>query len=100
MTQEIDRLDDLAPPRRNGELVFTQPWQGRVFSLALALRTRRPYAWTAFSERFALATQDPDENYYQAWLTAFEALLAEEGVIKSQELDKRALEYKRGTRTN
>lgn len=29
-----------ALPRRNGELVFEAPWQGRAFGLALALAGR------------------------------------------------------------
>ncbi len=37
--QRIEDLgDDLAVPRRNGELVFEAPWEGRVFGMTVALR--------------------------------------------------------------
>ena len=32
-----DLSDDLAVPRRNGELVFAAPWEGRVFGISLAV---------------------------------------------------------------
>ena len=35
-----------ALPRRNGELVFDAPWQGRAFGLALALVQRLGLEWS------------------------------------------------------
>ena len=32
-----DLGDSLAVPRKNGELVFEAPWEGRVFGMAVAL---------------------------------------------------------------
>jgi hypothetical protein len=32
-----DLSDDLAVPRKNGELVFEAPWEGRVFGMAVAM---------------------------------------------------------------
>jgi nitrile hydratase accessory protein len=92
-------LDDFALPRSNGELVFAEPWEGRVFSLALALRSRRPYAWTTFGEKLAAALRDDSQNYYEAWLRAFESLLIDGGLISEDELHFRASEYRRGIRS-
>ena len=50
--QRIEDLgDDLAVPRKNGELVFEAPWEGRVFGMAVALSDDEVYAWDAFRDR-------------------------------------------------
>src|SRR4029077_4182340 len=95
---EYGSLYDLALPRRNGELIFSEPWEGRVFSLALALHSRRPYSWAAFGAKLASELRDAGENYYEAWLSSFEALVIAEGLIGEEELRKRASEYKMGIR--
>src|SRR5262249_16321508 len=38
----------IAVPRKNGELVFEAPWEGRVFGMAVALYDQRHYAWEEF----------------------------------------------------
>ena len=62
-----------ALPRRNGELVFDAPWQGRVFGMALALVERLGLAWTEFQQRLIREiAAHPDTPYYQCWLAALE----------------------------
>jgi nitrile hydratase accessory protein len=105
---DIDReIADLkgraALPRKNGELVFNQPWEGRAFGLALALRATRPYRWEAFQEHLereiAEAGPDPDgSRYYERWVAAVERLLADQGLVSSEELERRVLEYREGLR--
>lgn len=46
-----DLSDDLAVPRRNGELVFGAPREGRIFGLAVALSECKADAWDSFRER-------------------------------------------------
>ena len=83
-------------PRKNGELVFNAPWEGRVFGLAVTLNERGLYPWDEFSSQLAEAiARAPDEAYYQSWLAAFEKLLLQSGVVAPAELDERAGEYKR-----
>src|SRR5262249_61951348 len=38
----------IAVPRKNGELVFEAPWEGRVFGMAVALYDQRHYTWAEF----------------------------------------------------
>jgi nitrile hydratase accessory protein len=105
---DIDReVADLkgsaAMPRKNGELVFNQPWEGRAFGLALALRELSPYPWEAFRERLEreIAQADPDQDgshYYERWVGAFERLLADEDLVGAEELERRAHEYREGLR--
>ena len=34
---------DVALPRKNGELVFAEPWEGRAFGIAVALKESGTY---------------------------------------------------------
>jgi nitrile hydratase accessory protein len=105
---DIDReVADLkgpaAMPRRNGELVFNQPWEGRAFGMAVALRDSHPFGWEAFRDRLereiaAAGPADDGTRYYERWLAAFEQLLVNEGLVNSRELALRAHEYREGLR--
>ena len=37
-----------APPMQNGEVVFDEPWQSRVFGMAVELHERGVFAWSDF----------------------------------------------------
>jgi len=105
---EVDRgIADLrgpaALPRRNGELVFNSPWEGRAFGIAVALETDHRYTWSAFSRRLAeqIAEAGPDGDparYYERWLAALEGVVLDGGLLEPDELDTRAREYREGTR--
>lgn len=49
-------------PRKNGELVFQAPWEGRAFGLAVALNEKDAYHWNAFRTRLVeqIAAGSPD----------------------------------------
>ena len=76
-----------APPRRNGELVFEAPWQGRAFGMAIAVVERLGLQWKDFQQRLiaAIAT-DPERPYYDSWVTALEQLLLDYRVVRPDEL--------------
>ena len=77
-----------ALPRRNGELVFEAPWQGRVFGMALAVVERLGVQWTEFQRRLiAEIAAHPDAPYYDAWLAALERLVVEHGLATADELE-------------
>ncbi len=79
-----DMTGVLAPPRQNGELVFEAPWQGRVFGLALGLVDALDLPWTAFQAHLVEAiASDPDRPYYESWVTALEALVAEHRIASA-----------------
>ena len=78
-----------ALPRRNGELVFDAPWQGRVFGMALALVERLGLAWTEFQQRLIREiAAHPDTPYYQCWLAALERLVLDHGLATANELEQ------------
>jgi nitrile hydratase accessory protein len=87
-------LDTINPPRKNGELVFDAPWEGRSFGLALALHERGLFDWEEFRQRLisSIAVQ-PTGDYYEQWLRALERLLLEKGVLTPEELSARVDEF-------
>ncbi|GEM_PF-203045 len=93
----------VAAPRKNGELVFEAPWQGRAFGMAVALHEQQLYGWDEFRQRLigeiarADAGADPS-SYYERWLAAFEALLIERGVVSEAELSERTYQFEFGER--
>ena len=83
-----------APPRRNGELVFDEPWESRAFGLAVAMNERGVYDWPAFREMLVEETTGDEEHgqetgYYQRWLKALERLSLDRGLVTPAELDAR-----------
>jgi cobaltochelatase CobN len=87
-----------ALPRRNGELVFEEPWQGRVFGMAVALHERGVFEWEEFRRtliaRIAEAEAGPGPFvYYEIWLRTFEDLLAAKGLVTGPELDETTYKF-------
>jgi hypothetical protein len=70
-------LSGLDVPRRNGELAFDAPWQGRVFALAAAVvdqafsGDREPFR----QELIKAIAAEPDRPYWESWTAALEALV-------------------------
>lgn len=94
---------EAALPRKNGELVFQAPWEGRAFGLAVALNDRKLYDWDDFREhliaRIAAGDAAGDASvYYERWLAALEALLLERGLVTRDEIESRTAEYATGER--
>ena len=70
---------DAALPRRNGELVFEEPWEGRAFGLAVTMNERGVYDWPDFRDRLVQETAHDEGHghqtgYYERWLRALESL--------------------------
>jgi nitrile hydratase accessory protein len=94
-----------ALPRKNGELVFAAPWEGRAFGLAVALSDRRVYDWEEFRAQLIaeIASSDArggESSYYECWLAACEKVLLAHGLVTSAELDQRTHEYVSGERSD
>jgi nitrile hydratase accessory protein len=109
MTEEPS-LADVLDPGDEARPVFDAPWQARAFGLVVALHDDgNGFDWMAFQRRLIdevdaadsdMAPVDALENaYYEQWLTAFENLLVEEGVLSSEEIEERAVEFAAEERT-
>jgi nitrile hydratase accessory protein len=96
---ELDVEGMTAPPRANGELVFTAPWESRVFGLTVSLSAAGHFPWEAFQRELIRsisrweAGHDPDDDepysYWACWLDATERLLADLDVVAPDTLDER-----------
>ena len=84
---------EAALPRKNGELVFAAPWEGRAFGLAVLLSEKGAYAWDDFRTRLVQEIAEGDHPYYESWLDALQALLLARGVVSAEELSQRSAEY-------
>jgi len=92
--KSIAYLDgDAALPRKNGELVFAAPWEGRAFGLAVVLSDKGAYEWNDFRTRLVEQIGSADGPYYESWLAALERLLLARGVVTAEEIETRAHEY-------
>lgn len=98
MVAQLDLDGPAAPPRRNGELAFSQPWESRAFGLAVALDAAGVIAWEPFRRRLIATigawerTHDAGDeswSYWRCWQDALEQLLLDEGVLGAHDVDTR-----------
>lgn len=91
----------LSPPRWNGELVFDALWESRVFGMTMTLYEHGAFQWDEFRDRLiaAIATwerahhpHDEAYRYWDRWLEAFEALVAEKGLCPQDAVTTRVAE--------
>jgi nitrile hydratase accessory protein len=95
-----------AMPRKNGELVFESPWEGRAFGMAVALNELGAYDWEEFRGKLirtiggseGAEPTDPPSTYYERWLASLESVLVEGGVLEEAEITERAYQYEFGER--
>ena len=80
-------------PRKNGELVFQAPWEGRAFGLAVVLSDRGEYEWDNFRSRLVEQIGHGGKSYYENWLAALESVLVACGIVTAAEVERRAAEY-------
>lgn len=94
-------------PRKNGELVFDEPWESRALGMAIALYDQGHYDWEEFRQRLISEIgdwerSDRDEravwDYYRHWLASFEALIKDRGLLSEEEIHQRTAEFASGAR--
>jgi nitrile hydratase accessory protein len=87
-----------APPRANGELVFSEPWESRAFGMAVSLHQAGLFTWPRFRSALiahiaaweAVPAEDKQWSYYQHWLAALEDVLADSGTVHADAVTTRA----------
>lgn len=87
---DLGGMDGFGPVvRQRDEPVFHTEWEGRMFALALSTMAARCFNVDEF--RRTIERMPPVQylgaNYYERWLYAVEALLAEKGVITRDEVE-------------
>jgi nitrile hydratase accessory protein len=102
----LDVEGPAAPPRANGELVFTEPWQSRLFGTTMRLHEAGRIEWERFRqgligeiarherelEADAARSLDGDYDYWGCWQRALECLLDEIGLLPAGEVTARSAE--------
>ena len=91
-----------APPSANGELIFSAPWEGRVFGMVWHLAERDVYTWDEFRASLianieaweAAAPEGAEYHYYERFLDALETLLVQRELIDPGALTARFEEYR------
>jgi nitrile hydratase accessory protein len=95
MSAALDIDGPAAPPRRNGELVFAEPWESRAFGLAVTLHDGGGFEWEAFRRELIAAIARAEAggrefSYYRCWLEALEAVVTSEGLVEAGSVERRA----------
>lgn len=92
-------LPDAGAPRRNGELVFEEPWQSRAFGIVAALAENRSCDYQEFRRRLIAEIGQWQANhddpaavyrYYDRWLAALQRLLEDRNMLSAGEIAIRA----------
>ena len=84
------RLDEdgaAAPPRENGELAFSAPWESRLFGLTMALVEAGRLDWEAFRGRLIGAIAAWEETARRRGVELLAALAGGISRIHSKRLD-------------
>jgi nitrile hydratase accessory protein len=97
MTLPLDIEGPAAPPRSNGELVFSAPWESRAFGMAVSLSEAGVFTWPEFQAaligRIRAWEEGPGKhepwNYYRLWLAALEDVLVGLGAVSTDDVAAR-----------
>ncbi|MEP4378360.1 MAG: nitrile hydratase accessory protein [Alphaproteobacteria bacterium] len=91
-----DPGSDVLPglPRDEDGPIFAEPWQAQAFAMVVSLHARGLFTWPEWADRLGaqikhaqhLGDADLGDTYYSHWLRALELIVAEKGVIGSDEL--------------
>ncbi|MGH7266365.1 MAG: nitrile hydratase accessory protein [Candidatus Rokuibacteriota bacterium] len=90
-----------ALPRDADGPVFRAPWEAQAFAMAVKLHEAGHFTWPEWAERLAGEIRrarergDPDlgTTYYEHWLAALEAIVAEKGLVDAGALARRKVEW-------
>ena len=100
-----DMAGQAALPRKNGELVFDEAWQGRIFGMTVAMSHDASFGWSEFQARLIneiaraeRVGESSSSSYYERWLRAFERLLADKGLLDAAALAERTHDFETGRR--
>jgi nitrile hydratase accessory protein len=86
---DLDVEGPAAPPRANGELVFDEPWQRRLFATTMALCEAGAFTYGEFRQRLIHEIEATPGPYWWSWQDALEHLLADRRLCQPDELAAR-----------
>ena len=101
LTDLLDTDGPAAPPRPNGELLFEEPWEARVFGITMSLYEAGAFEWEEFRtllideiQRWEAEGHPEEEwSYYARWAAAFEHLVTNKAFFAAPELQQSTAEF-------
>jgi len=83
-----------AIPKDDAGPVFREPWEAQAFAMAVALSERGMFTWKEWASYLAdeiaaaraRGEVDDGSRYYHYWLAALEKLVADKGLVETDEL--------------
>ena len=84
-------------PRDEDGPVFKEPWEAEAFAMTLNLHAQGHFTWPEWAERLGAEISaardagdaDRGDTYYLQWLKALEGLVAEKGLLTTDDLANR-----------
>ena len=84
-------------PRDEDGPVFKEPWEAEAFAMTLNLYAQGYFTWPEWAERLGAEISaardagdaDRGDTYYLHWLKALEGLVAEKGLLTTDDLTNR-----------
>ena len=84
-------------PRDEDGPVFKEPWEAEAFAMTLNLHAQGHFTWPEWAERLGAEISaardagdaDRGDTYYLHWLKALEGLVAEKGLLTTDDLANR-----------
>ncbi|MEE9254066.1 MAG: nitrile hydratase accessory protein [Pseudomonadales bacterium] len=101
LNERLEAQGAAAPPMANGELVFEEPWQGRVFGMAHTLCDAGLFTWDEFRDALIVEIEvwestnpsGTEYRYYERFLAALETILNAKGICEAPLLQHRFEEF-------
>jgi nitrile hydratase accessory protein len=90
---DLDIDGPAAPPRANGEMVFEQPWQSRIFATTMALCESGTIDYAEFRRHLIAEISEHPDEYWSSWQDALEQLLVEHRLCDREVLADRARQF-------
>ena len=86
--------------------VFRAPWEAQAFAMTVKLHEAGHFTWVEWAAHLGAelaaardrGEQDDGSRYYHHWLAALEKLVAEKGLLTSEQLAARQDEWERAAR--
>ncbi|GAB4274213.1 MAG: nitrile hydratase accessory protein [Pararhodobacter sp.] len=75
----------MTPPDHTPEAPFDAPWQAQLFGLTVALSDRGLFSWPDWTQALGAALHT-GQDYWHAWASALEGLLAARGIALPDEV--------------
>ncbi len=102
MTEMNQALENMPIPHDEEGPVFDEPWQAQAFALTVKLNEAGHFSWPEWADIFgaeiATATKEGrgcgNEDYFMCWLAALEKIVAEKGILSTDQLLTRKEEWR------